>query len=125
MQHRSLPDHLPLFYFFCKQKSIKREQKNNRKNKYKIYTPISTDARNAMKAATSPIIKDTQADISLILLRAFETYPLIWNALQLWQWSVIKLAPQNGHLFSLFMIFINTQCSSNHLSITVLGKHYQ
>ena len=89
--------------------------------------PISTDARNAMKAAISPIIKDTQADISLILVRACrDTYPLIWNALQLWQWSsVIKLAPQNGHLFSLFMIFINTQCSSNHLSITVPGKHYQ
>ncbi len=89
-----------------------------------IYVPIPKDTRKTTKNPKSATSKDVQIDIKLIFLRAsLDTYPLILNAWQLWQWSsLIKFAPQNGHLSSFVVIYFKSQHSSNHSSTTFLAS---
>lgn len=92
-----------------------------------IYVPIPKDTRKTTKNPKSATSKDVQIDIKLIFLRAsLDTYPLILNAWQLWQWSsLIKFAPQNGHLSSFVVIYFKSQHSSNRSSTTFPGKRNQ
>lgn len=92
-----------------------------------IYVPIPKDTRKTTKNPKSATSKDVQIDIKLIFLRAsLDTYPLILNAWQLWQWSsLIKFAPQNGHLSSFVVIYFKSQHSSNHSSTTFPDKRNQ
>lgn len=92
-----------------------------------IYVPIPKDTRKTTKNPKSATSKDVQIDIKLIFLRAsLDTYSLILNAWQLWQWSsLIKFAPQNGHLSSFVVIYFKSQHSSNHSSTTFPGKRNQ
>lgn len=89
-----------------------------------IYVPIPKDTRNTTKIPKSATSKDVQIDTKLILVQAsLDTYPLIWNAWQLWQWSsAIKYAPQNGHFLSFVIIYFKSRHNSNRSSTTFLAS---